>query len=123
MTAYAIGRLRAAADPRHPDILQYLERIQGTLDPFGGRFLVHGGPSEVREGSWPGDTVVIGFPSMDDARSWYDSREYRRIMALRTSHIDGEVVLVQGVGPDHDSALLAARLRRARGGAPQAPNR
>jgi hypothetical protein len=29
-----------------PDIVEYLHRIDETLAPFGGRFLVHGGPHE-----------------------------------------------------------------------------
>ena len=39
MTAYAIAHLR---NPNiNDDVLDYIERIQDTLDPFGGRFLVH----------------------------------------------------------------------------------
>ena len=36
---------------------------------------------------------------------------YQRILPLRTRHIEGEAVLVEGVRPDHDSAQMAARLR------------
>jgi uncharacterized protein (DUF1330 family) len=43
MSAYALAHLREI-DP-HPDILEYLEKIQATLDPFSGRFIVHGGGS------------------------------------------------------------------------------
>ena len=46
--AYAIAHLH---DPQvNADVLEYLERIQPTLDPFGGRFVVHGATVEVREG-------------------------------------------------------------------------
>lgn len=55
---------------------QYLERVQSTLDPFGGRFLVHGAPVEVREGNWPGGLVIIEFPSIEQARAWYGSPAY-----------------------------------------------
>ena len=41
MTAYALAHLRR--EPIHADVLEYMERVQATLAPFGGRFIVHGG--------------------------------------------------------------------------------
>ena len=109
MPAYAIGHLH---NPRlHSDVFEYLERIQYTLDPFGGRFIVHGGELDVREGEWPGAAVVIEFPSMADARAWYDSPAYQEILELRNSHITTDAILVEGVEPDHSSAEMAADLR------------
>jgi len=111
MPAYALAHLRDI-DP-HPDILEYLERIQATLDPFGGRFIVHGGTIAVLEGAWPGLLVIIEFPGMDQARSWYESPAYQAILPLRTKHIESNAILVDGVAPDHDSAEMAANMRAA----------
>ncbi|MER5179924.1 DUF1330 domain-containing protein [Streptomyces sp. NPDC002896] len=112
MTAYAIGHLRPTG--MNEDILTYMERIQSTMDPFGGRFLVHGAPTlEVKEGSWPGAIVIIEFPDMDSARGWYASPAYQEILPLRTRHIEGEVILVDGVGSGYDASATAARLRAA----------
>jgi len=111
MSAYALAHLRQI--DRHPELLEYMERIQPTLDPFLGRFLVHGGDSDVREGAYPGTLVIIEFPSLADARSWYDSSAYQQILPLRTRHIKGDVILVEGVEPSHDSAKMAAELRAA----------
>ncbi|MER7107977.1 DUF1330 domain-containing protein [Streptomyces sp. NPDC000229] len=114
MPAYAIGNLKPPAR-LDDDIFAYMERIQGTLDPFGGRFLVHGAPAmEVREGEWTTALVIIGFPSMDHARDWYDSDAYQRLIPLRTRHMDGDILLVDGVAPDYDPAATAAMLRAAR---------
>jgi uncharacterized protein (DUF1330 family) len=117
MTAYGIAFLRNPR-PHHPEVLEYLERIQDTLDPYGGRFLVHGGKLEVLEGNGPGALVVIEFPGLTEAREWYDSAPYREILPLRADNIDGDVLLAEGVEPDHDSAAMAARLRRESAGAP-----
>ncbi|WP_326569581.1 DUF1330 domain-containing protein [Amycolatopsis rhabdoformis] len=106
MTAYAIAHLRQPG-VIHPEVGEYLRRIQSTLDPFGGRFLVHGAQAQVLEGVWPGPIVVVGFPDLDAARRWYDSPSYREILPLRTDHLVGDVVLIEGVGPEHDSAKLA----------------
>jgi uncharacterized protein (DUF1330 family) len=107
--AYGFAHLR---DRRHhPDVLEYLRRIQGTLDPFQGRFLIHGPPTAVVEGSWPGSMVLIEFPGMAEARAWYESPEYRKILRLRADHIDGDLVLVEGVGPEYDPRERAERLQ------------
>jgi uncharacterized protein (DUF1330 family) len=111
MAAYALAHLREV-EP-HTEILEYLEQIQATLDPFRGRFIVHGGVIEVLEGQWPGNLVIIEFPSMAAGRSWYESPAYQQILPLRTDHIRGDTILVEGVEPNHDSARMAADLRKA----------
>ncbi|WP_329103972.1 DUF1330 domain-containing protein [Micromonospora sp. NBC_01699] len=113
MTAYALAHLRRA--PLHAEVLEYLERIQATLDPFGGRFIIHGGTVDVIEGDWPGDVVMIEFPDLTSARSWYGSRIYQELKPLRTRHLAGEVILVEGVEPGHSSSQMAAELRQANG--------
>ncbi|OKK06160.1 hypothetical protein AMK26_08820 [Streptomyces sp. CB03234] len=113
MPAYAIGNLRPAA-ALDDEVFTYMERIQATLDPFGGRFLVHGAPAmEVREGEWNTALVIIGFPSLDHARDWYDSEAYQRLVPLRTRHMSGDVLLIDGVAPDYDVTATAAMLRAA----------
>jgi uncharacterized protein (DUF1330 family) len=84
-----------------PDIAEYLARIDATLEPFAGRFVVHGSGVEILEGPWPGDLVVIGFPDRDHARSWYTSPGYQQIVGLRTDNSDGSVILVDGVTESH----------------------
>ncbi|MER5743272.1 DUF1330 domain-containing protein [Streptomyces sp. NPDC059913] len=107
MTAYGFAHLHSTST--HPDIRTYLERIQATLDPFAGRFVIHGLPAEVLEGAWPGAMVLIEFPNLAEARAWYDSPAYQDILRLRTDHVTGDVVLVEGVGPDYDPTARAAR--------------
>jgi uncharacterized protein (DUF1330 family) len=109
MPAYALAHLR---DIRvHADIVEYLDRIEATLTPYGGRFLVHGPKVEVREGSWPGTVVIIEFPTAERARDWYESPAYQDILPLRTRHIDGDAVLLEGVGPDYHPSSLAEAMR------------
>ena len=107
MTAYAIAHLRQV--DFGPAIIEYLRRIDATLEPFGGRFVVHGATVEVLEGQWPGDIVIIAFPDLATARAWYASPAYQAILALRTDNSQGDVILVPGCAPDHRSTdLLAA---------------
>lgn len=109
MAAYALAHLHNPS--LHPEVLDYIERIQATLDPFGGRFVVHGAEVEVREGEWPGTVVIIEFPDVQAARDWYVSPAYQEILPLRTDHIDGAAIIVDGVAPGYDASATAARLR------------
>ena len=109
MTGYAIAHLRTPTI--NEDVLAYIERIQDTLDPHRGRFLVHGGTVEVFEGEWPGTIVILEFPSTADARAWYASPAYQEILHLRTDHIAADTLVVDGVPPDYDPRRTAAALR------------
>jgi uncharacterized protein (DUF1330 family) len=109
MTAYALAHLHN--NSMHEDVFAYLDRIQATMDPYGGHFLIHGPTVDVREGEWPGTVVLLEFPSLADARDWYDSPAYRKILALRTDHIRGDVIIVDGVPTYHSAADVAATLR------------
>ncbi|CAM5478264.1 DUF1330 domain-containing protein [Streptomyces badius] len=114
MTAYAIAHLRTTDAPVEDEVLSYLQRIQATMKPYGGRFLVHGTEVEVVEGAWPGALVIVGFPGTAEAHAWYASPAYQEILPLRTRHIDGDVVIVPGVGPEYDASATAAAMRAAR---------
>lgn len=59
MTAYAIAHLHDVE--MCDDIVEYLERIDGTLAPYDGHFVIHGARPEVREGVWRGDLIAIAF--------------------------------------------------------------
>ncbi|MBP2302238.1 DUF1330 domain-containing protein [Azospirillum picis] len=99
MPTLAIANLRAVT--MGPDITAYLERIDATLEPFAGRFLVHGDPMEVLEGHWSGDLVVIAFPDRDSALRWYRSPAYQRILPLRLANAEGDVCLIDTVPDGH----------------------
>ncbi|NEB39894.1 DUF1330 domain-containing protein [Streptomyces sp. SID14515] len=114
MTAYAIAHLHPADGPVEDEVLSYIERIQATMKPYGGRFLVHGTEVEVVEGAWPGGLVVVGFPGVEEAHAWYASPAYQEILPLRTRHLGGDVIIVPGVGPEYDASATAAAMRAAR---------
>lgn len=95
MTAYAIMHVRSVQPS--PEVVEYLQRIDATLDPFGGRFRVHGDDFTVVEGSWGPAVILIEFPDRENAHGWYDSAAYRAIAELRTNNIEGDIILANGV--------------------------
>ncbi|WP_043730275.1 DUF1330 domain-containing protein [Streptomyces zinciresistens] len=119
MPAYAMAHLRDAAP--HPEIAEYIERITATFEPYGGRFLVHGTPHETLEGSWPGGVVLIAFPGLAEARAWWHSPAYREIAPLRSRHIEGDIILVEGVPTPYDPARTAQAVRAGLPGHPDTP--
>jgi uncharacterized protein (DUF1330 family) len=104
MPAYAVAVIRETQF--NDEVVEYLRRIDETLSPFSGRYLIHGGPYKPLEGSWSGDLVMIEFPSMDQAEAWYCSDAYAAIRSLRTNNTVGDVLLVHGVKDGHKGADL-----------------
>ena len=79
-------------------IEEYRKRVPATLEKYGGKFLARGGKFEKLEGAWqPKRMVLIEFPSMEQAKRWYDSEEYREPKALRLKGSKGNLILVEGV--------------------------
>ena len=108
MSASAVAHMRRLS-AGHPDIVRYLEQIDATLAPFGGRFLVHGHEVELVEGEWPGHLIVIEFPDRERVRAWYASPAYQEILPLRTRNSDSDIIFVDTVPEDHIATdVLAA---------------
>ena len=108
MTAYAIAHLVEV--DFGPEIVAYIQKIDATLAPFQGRFLIHGAGPEIVEGPWPGDLVVIAFPDMARARDWYASPAYQEILSLRTEHSRSVAMLVEGVPDGYRATDVLAKL-------------
>jgi uncharacterized protein (DUF1330 family) len=111
MPAYVIANLQEAAP--HPEIAEYIERITATFEPYGGRFLVHATKHEVKEGAWPGNVVMIGFPGVAEAQAWWDSPAYQEIAPLRSRHIEGDIILIEGVPEGYDPTSTAKAMRES----------
>ena len=95
MPAYLILDIRVK-DP--DEYATYREAAQGTLEPYGGRYLVRGGEIEVVEGDWsPERLVVVEFPSVQHAHDWYQSPEYQKALPHRLRAAPSNTVLVEGV--------------------------
>jgi uncharacterized protein (DUF1330 family) len=99
MTTYAVAHVQTV--DIGPAIVEYLQRIDATLAPYEGRFVVHGATPDVLEGEFPGHLIVIAFPTREQAEGWYGSPAYREILPLRLEHSTGAAFLVAGVGADH----------------------
>src|SRR5215210_9546222 len=107
MSAYAVAHLRSV--DLGPEIFAYIARIDATLEPFGGRFLIHGGLVDSLDGHWSGDLVVIEFPNRKSAHAWYASPEYQAILRLRTDNSNGGAFVVDGLPDGYRAADALAK--------------
>jgi uncharacterized protein (DUF1330 family) len=82
----------------HDAYAPYREPAGAAVEQYGGRYLARGGASEVLEGEWDVDRLVIlEFPSMDQARAFYRSPEYQKVVPIRQGASRGRGVLLAGV--------------------------
>lgn len=82
-----------------PDEYQkYAQQTAATLEGYGGKFVVRGGQPETLEGEWKAKRIVIiEFPSIEQAKAWYDSPEYSAIKGIRQRSTISNILLVHGV--------------------------
>jgi len=93
MAAYLVAQMQVD-DPKM--YREYASKIGPTAVPYGGKILA-ARDAEVREGEPPFARTVIGeFPSLQAARSWYDSEAYQAILPLRLKSTTGTLVMVEG---------------------------
>jgi uncharacterized protein (DUF1330 family) len=80
----------------------YARAAAPTYGKYGGKIILRGPIAEIVEGALDvrEDTrlVIIEFPSMVSAHSWWDSDEYRRLVELRKPPVsDSRVLFVDGI--------------------------
>jgi len=80
VSAYVVGLVEIANPDGYREYMRHTPRL---INQFGGRFIVRGGESEMLEGDAMPRVVVIEFPSLDQARTFYHSPEYARARKLR----------------------------------------
>jgi uncharacterized protein (DUF1330 family) len=98
VTAYLIADVEVIDEAAYAE---YRRRFDGILEQFGGQILVAGGAPLALEGEWlPKRLIVLSFPDMDRARSWYASPEYAEIASIRRDHAHTHfLTLIDGWNP------------------------
>ena len=95
MPAYLIAEVDVT-DPQAYE--EYRKLTPAAIAAYGGRFIVRGGTVDSKEGGWkPARLVVVEFPSMAQARKFYDSPEYAPALAIRLKAAKSRLVLADGV--------------------------
>ena len=94
MTGYVIAQIDVTDQAAYDE---YKQQVPATVAAYGGEFVVRGGAMDVLEGEAPYPRlVIVKFPSVEQARRWYESAEYAGPLALRKSASRGNLFLVEG---------------------------
>ena len=94
-SAYVIANVDVT-DPQQ--YAEYKRLSTSALQAHGAEICIRGGKVEVLEGDWaPQRVVMLKFPSAQQARTFYDSVEYRAARRAREGASVMRMVLVEGV--------------------------
>jgi uncharacterized protein (DUF1330 family) len=96
MSAYIISDVTI----RDSETMQiYRTRAAASIAQYGGRYLARGGAVSRLEGDWnPQTIIVVEFPDVEQAQTWYRSPEYAFALAVRDEALSRNLILVEGVG-------------------------
>ena len=78
------------------ELKSYSQKSPASLTGRTVELLAVYGRQEVLEGSQVEGVVVLRFPSFEDAKTWYDSPEYREARKHRFAGADYRAVIVEG---------------------------
>ena len=95
MSAYFIARVKVTDREQYK---KYLNAVPAVIKKFDGSVLSRTeeplaleGPDENRR------IILIEFPSVEKAREFYDSEDYRNVKKFREQAAEGEIIVVDGV--------------------------
>ncbi len=79
----------------------YEAGFMDIFSKFRGKILSVDEQPRLLEGSWPYTrTVLIEFPTSEDAMDWYQSEEYQTLARHRFNSSNGNAIIIQGIPED-----------------------
>ena len=89
----------ANVDVKDPAAYEEYKRLSTiAMKAHGAEVCVRGGKTEVLEGDWtPHRVVLLKFPSVEQAKAFYASTEYKAAIEARKNIAVMRMVLIEGV--------------------------
>ncbi len=97
MATYVVFMREITRDPAEMET--YSQMAGATLEGHPVKFLAAYGRQEVLEGPEVEGVVILEFPSIEEAKSWYDSPAYREAREHRFKGADYRAVIIEGLSP------------------------
>jgi uncharacterized protein (DUF1330 family) len=95
MPAYVIFIRERTLDQSELDA--YAKAVGPTLEGLPIKFLAAYGRQEVLEGPAPEGVAIAEFPSLEEAKQWYQSAEYQAVAQHRFKGATYRGLIVEGV--------------------------
>ncbi|BBO20527.1 MAG: hypothetical protein AMXMBFR31_10650 [Candidatus Desulfobacillus denitrificans] len=89
----------AQATVRDPEQYEGYKALAGAaVARYGGKYVVRGGATHLLEGDWaPPRLVILEFESVEQAKRFYDSPEYRAARERRHGAALMNMLVVEGL--------------------------
>ena len=95
MAAYFIARVNVTDWNKFKN---YLDASPSVLKMFGGTYIARGGEIVTLEGPEEQRRVVlVEFPTLEQAKEFYNSSEYQEVIKLRKDAAIAEIIVVDGI--------------------------
>lgn len=79
------------------EIKKYKELAPETIKDFEGEIIVRGGEKILLEGDWdPQRLVILKFPSVEKAKAWYNSEQYKEVSFYRNKAARTNMIIIEG---------------------------
>lgn len=77
---------------------EYKKLAPATVALYGGKYIARGGKTETLEGDWsPKRLVILEFESVERAKAWLNSPEYREPRKMRQQTTRTNMIVIEGV--------------------------
>ena len=76
---------------------EYAVKAKAAVEKYKGNFLIRGGKTKTNEGKSSPRTVVIEFPSFDEANKFYKSKEYQEAHDILKGHAVRHHQTIEGI--------------------------
>ena len=89
----------AQATVSNPEQYEGYKALAGAaVAKYGGKYIVRGGATHLLEGDWaPPRLVILEFDSVEQAKRFYDSPEYRAAREQRKGAAQMNMLVVEGL--------------------------
>ena len=94
MKAYIVVQINVN---NHENYKEYLKNVTPIAKNYGGNYIVRAGNFEIMEGNWDYKrNVVIEFPSLENAKEFYNCPEYQPIKKIRLNNAENNLIIIEG---------------------------
>lgn len=95
MPAYLIVNIEITDPDKYAE---YIKVCPATVSKFGGKYIARGGKAEKMEGNYePKRMVLLQFDTMEQAKAWWASEEYRIPKSIRHASSKTDMILFEGL--------------------------
>jgi uncharacterized protein (DUF1330 family) len=95
MPAYVVVEIEVTDPVLYED---YKKLSAPAVALYGGKYLARGGKTEALEDDWaPTRLVILEFPTLEQAKTWWNSPEYTQAKQIRWKAADTRMTVIEGL--------------------------